>query len=125
MRSYKKAAEHPTPLTAKADKSPIPDRERGKAAPSGSSGGEGVGVFTEKSSGELPRATRPNWAVLSQQPGHCGSCQRFTPSPDWGPYMGECGTVSRAWWPDSAPLSIHMAHACPLEGAQGYRAMTL
>ena len=63
----------------------------------------------------------PDWAALSQQPGHCGSCARFTLSPDWGPYLGECGAVSRAWWPESAPLSIHMGHACPLDASLGYR----
>ena len=73
---------------------------------------------------ERPVKTRPapDWAALALEAGRCGSCERFTLSPDWGPYMGECDAVSRAWWPDAAPLSIHMAHACPLEGAAGYRA---
>ena len=62
----------------------------------------------------------PDWAALSLEAGRCGSCARFTPASDWGPYMGTCSAPARAWWPEQAPLSIHLAYACPLEGGVGY-----
>ena len=69
-----------------------------------------------------PVASRaPDWYALAQQAGHCGSCARFTPSPDWGPCLGECRAPTQAWWPDAPPLSIHMGHACPIKGTAGYQ----
>ena len=71
---------------------------------------------------KLDDLNAPDWPALARQPGHCGSCARFTHSPDWGPYLGKCGAQARAWWPDMAPLSIHLAHTCPIEGVAGYYA---
>ena len=63
--------------------------------------------------------TYPDWALIGAQIGHCGSCARFIPSPNWGPLMGQCGAPVRAWWPETSPLSIHMGHICPIKS---YRA---
>ncbi|WP_293914231.1 hypothetical protein [Deinococcus sp.] len=65
---------------------------------------------------------RADLSELAQQSGHCGSCARFTLAPVWGPYLGECGAPPGAWWPDTAPLSIHMAHTCQAHSGQGGRA---
>ncbi|WP_420596883.1 hypothetical protein [Deinococcus sp.] len=59
-------------------------------------------------------AQRPDLLALSVQPGHCGSCARWTATPDMGARQGECNAPTRLWWPDAAPLSIDAAHACPI-----------
>lgn len=136
MRSYKKTPEHSTPLTAKADKSYHPP-------PSGSSGGEGEGVFARKQSGEaahlppsldiqaaevvtrLDNLSRPAWQVLAQQPGHCGSCARWKAHPAPSEHIGMCSAGRRACGDmvgaPLAPIEIQAGHACLVYGNQGYR----
>lgn len=71
---------------------------------------------------------RPDWAQIAAQPGHCGSCARATPAPDWGADMVTCGCDPVAWWPLPPPHAIHIGARCGAylrDGAQvggGYRA---
>lgn len=71
---------------------------------------------------------RPDWAQIAAQPGHCGSCARATPAPDWGADMVTCTCDPVAWWPLPPPHAIHIGARCGAylrDGAQvggGYRA---
>lgn len=71
---------------------------------------------------------RPDWAQIAAQPGHCGSCARATPAPDWGADMVTCTCDSVAWWPLPPPHAMHVGTRCGAylqPGAQigsGYRA---
>ncbi|MEF2278783.1 hypothetical protein V3W47_10780 [Deinococcus sp. YIM 134068] len=70
------------------------------------------------------RSPRPEWEQIGAQPGHCGSCARWTPTPY--PLEGECSAGRRAHgWYDgnpSAPVLIHPGHRCAADSGQGYRA---
>ena len=77
----------------------------------------------------LAKEERPTpgseWAVLAQQPGHCGSCQHWTAAPEWGPHLGECelGRKLHGWLDGHphAPVIIQAAHACPVVFGTGNR----
>ncbi|MVN85172.1 hypothetical protein GO986_00095 [Deinococcus sp. HMF7620] len=93
--------------------------------PSSSSPAEVVGKVDNL---RAAQAQRDALEVRATQPGHCGSCARATPAPDWGPGMVTCTCAPEAWWPLSPPLAIHPATRCGAyqrpgeETGQGWRA---
>ena len=99
--------ETPAPLTDRTAKSP-------PTPPFVSFGGEGVARFESKNAA-------PDWQAVAAQPGHCGSCARWAPFPDWGRYLGTCGAPFGDWWPGNPPLAIHEAHRCAARAGQAYR----
>lgn len=69
--------------------------------------------------------SRPAWAVLAQQPGHCGSCARWEAHPAPADHMGMCSAGRRAHselhGEPLAPVEIQAGHTCRVYGAQGYQ----
>ncbi|WP_147363476.1 hypothetical protein [Deinococcus sp. RM] len=58
---------------------------------------------------EEARARNAHAATL---PGHCGTCARAAPAPEWGPGMVTCGCPPKAWQPVPPPLALHPACRC-------------
>lgn len=58
---------------------------------------------------EEARARNAHAATL---PGHCGTCARAAPAPEWGPGMVTCGCPPAAWRPVPPPLALHPACRC-------------
>ncbi|PIG96163.1 hypothetical protein [Deinococcus sp. UR1] len=58
---------------------------------------------------EEARARNAHAATL---PGHCGSCARAVPAPEWGPGMVTCACPPAAWRPVPPPLALHPACRC-------------
>ncbi|MFC6748510.1 hypothetical protein [Deinococcus aquaticus] len=58
---------------------------------------------------EEARARNAHAATL---PGHCGSCARAVPAPEWGPGMATCACPPAAWRPVPPPLALHPACRC-------------
>ncbi|NTY02106.1 hypothetical protein [Deinococcus sp. JMULE3] len=58
---------------------------------------------------EEARARNAHAATL---PGHCGTCARAVPAPEWGPGMVTCSCPPKAWQPVPPPLALHPACRC-------------
>ncbi len=62
--------------------------------------------------------------VIGQQPGHCGSCARWTPGP-WVPWMGECDAGWAAhglpYGTPPGPVEMQAGHHCTAFDGQGWR----
>ncbi|OOV15232.1 hypothetical protein BXU09_11815 [Deinococcus sp. LM3] len=95
--------EDPAPLTVPSSPDPVP-------APGEVVGGcDNLPPVARGVPLEEARARNAHAATL---PGHCGSCARAVPAPEWGPGMVTCACPPAAWKPVPPPLALHPACRC-------------
>ena len=63
--------------------------------------------------------TCSDWVMIGAQPGHCGSCALWKANPE-ELFMGVCHARADAFWPEPAPLFIHIGHGCVANKGKGY-----
>ena len=63
---------------------------------------------------------RYDLARLASLQGHCASCARWSPSAEWGAFMGTCALPSTAFEEGHA-LALHAAHRCAAHGGAGWK----
>ncbi|MCD0169817.1 hypothetical protein, partial [Deinococcus sp. 23YEL01] len=96
--------EDPAPLTVPSSPDPVP-----APAPAPGEVVGGCDNLPPVARGVPLEEARARNAHAATLPGHCGSCARAVPAPEWGPGMVTCACPPAAWKPVPPPLALHPA----------------